>query len=538
MNTHAYPFRALVVFAALLAVPVVLAVLPLSRGIAWSVTFAIVVTAAALIAWHTMRVRRALEQNAATLSALGTSRAVSDLPDELRSRMPLVMVLGDALAHLFANGRNVHVGASSIWMRVDKPRHLPDLALAARAWRGDRPLDGVVLTLAPDVHTHDSLTQMLRVHRQALSDTTRLLGTRVPGYLAVYQRLTQENGPTPHWYGLSAEAPLTAVSQFDAVIHAAEAERHEPRAAGLASLIDWTWRYVNGVLQDPRQPAAPWLLHGAAWIDCGAASQPASPWLAHLRSLTHLVLPPLTGSETPWSLPEPLIEACPERAWVPPRLRAFAHAIAILACAVALACWGAGKNNRALIDQIGVNLTRYASTPASNDAARREAFSALIADRDRLDRHERTGVPLRLSFGMYRGAALLPVLNQTIASYEPRPSIITLDSMSLFDSGRAQLNPGSTRALVSALEMINAQRGERILIAGHTDDIGDAASNQLLSIARASAVRDWLMAASATPASAFAIQGYGDTRPIADNRSPEGRARNRRVEITLVPDVP
>lgn len=532
MNNHAYPFRALVGFAALLAAAVVLAVLPLSRGIAWSITFATSVTAVALIAWHTMRLRRAREHNAATL------RAVSDLPDELRSRMPLIMVLGDALAHLFANGRSVHVGASAIWMRVDKPRTLPDLALAARAWRGDRALDGVVLTLAPDAHTHDSLTQMLRVNRQALSDTTRLLGARVPGYLAVYQRLTQENGPTPHWYGLTAEAPLTAVSQFDAVIHAAEAERHEQRAAGLASLIDWTWHYVNGVLQDPRQPTAPWPLHGAAWIDCGGASQPASPWLAHLRSLTHLVLPPLTGSETSWSLPEPLIDACPKSAWVSPRLRAFAHAIAILACAVALACWGAANNNRALIGQIGVNLARYASTPVSDDAARREALSALIADRDRLDRYGRTGVPPRLSFGMYRGAALLPVLDQKIASYEPSPSIVTLDSMSLFESGRAQLKPGSTRALVGALEMINAQRGKRILIAGHTDDIGDATSNQLLSIARASAVRDWLMEASATPASAFAIQGYGDTRPIADNRTPEGRARNRRVEITLVPDIP
>ena len=142
---------------------------------------------------------------------------------------------------------------------------------------------------------------------------------------------------------------------------------------------------------------------------------------------------------------------------------------------------------------------------------------------------------------MYRGAALLPVLNRAIASYQPPPSpptIITLDSMSLFDSGRAQLKPGSTRALVGALEMIKAQPGKRILVAGHTDNLGDRESNQRLSIARASAVRDWLMEAAATPASAFAIQGYGDTRPIADNRTPEGRARNRRVEITLVPERP
>jgi outer membrane protein OmpA-like peptidoglycan-associated protein len=58
-----------------------------------------------------------------------------------------------------------------------------------------------------------------------------------------------------------------------------------------------------------------------------------------------------------------------------------------------------------------------------------------------------------------------------------------------------------------------------------------------LSIARAAAVRDWLIDASGMPATQFAIQGYGDTRPIANNDAPEGRAKNRRVEITLVPEA-
>jgi outer membrane protein OmpA-like peptidoglycan-associated protein len=60
--------------------------------------------------------------------------------------------------------------------------------------------------------------------------------------------------------------------------------------------------------------------------------------------------------------------------------------------------------------------------------------------------------------------------------------------------------------------------------------------NLKLSIARAGAVRDWLIEASGLPATQFAIQGYGDTRPIASNETSDGRARNRRVEITLVPD--
>ena len=144
----------------------------------------------------------------------------------------------------------------------------------------------------------------------------------------------------------------------------------------------------------------------------------------------------------------------------------------------------------------------------------------------------------------------MPALNDAIASYAPPPpppAVVALDSMSLFDSGRAQLKPGSTRAMVGALEMIKAYSpkgtpsgtaDKRILVAGYTDNTGKPERNLALSTARAQAVRDWLIKVSGIPATQFAIQGYGDTRPIASNDTPDGRARNRRVEITLIPDAP
>jgi outer membrane protein OmpA-like peptidoglycan-associated protein len=179
--------------------------------------------------------------------------------------------------------------------------------------------------------------------------------------------------------------------------------------------------------------------------------------------------------------------------------------------------------------------------PAAHDTARRDALQALVTDRDQIDHYARLGVPVRLSFGMYRGAPLMPVLNDAIASYEtppPPPAVVTLDSMSLFDSGRAQLKPGSNRAVIGALEMIKAHPDKRILVAGYTDNVGNADGNLRLSMARAGAVRDWLVEASGIPVTQFAIQGYGDTRPIAGNDTDAGRAKNRRVEITLVPDAP
>jgi outer membrane protein OmpA-like peptidoglycan-associated protein len=130
------------------------------------------------------------------------------------------------------------------------------------------------------------------------------------------------------------------------------------------------------------------------------------------------------------------------------------------------------------------------------------------------------------------------VLNAAIASYQAPPAVVTLDSMSLFDSGKARLKPGSTRAMIDAVEMIRAAPDKRIVVAGYTDNVGNADSNLKLSIARAGAVRDWLVEASGISVTQFAIQGYGDTRPIADNETDAGRAKNRRVEITLVPDAP
>ena len=231
----------------------------------------------------------------------------------------------------------------------------------------------------------------------------------------------------------------------------------------------------------------------------------------------------------------------PRRSWRSPRITAVAHVVAIAACAAIAAVSGAAKNNETLMTRIGEHVERYNRLPAAQDAAKCAALKSLSSDRDELDRYARIGVPLRLSFGMYRGARLLPMLNDAIASYEPPappPAVVTLDTMSLFDSGKAQLKPGTTRAMVDALELIKAHPGKRVLVAGYADDQGRPDRNLKLSIDRATAVRDWLVDASGLPTTQFAIQGYGDTRPVADNATPEGRAKNRRVEITLVPDIP
>ncbi|CDL63037.1 Outer membrane protein [Klebsiella pneumoniae IS39] len=165
-----------------------------------------------------------------------------------------------------------------------------------------------------------------------------------------------------------------------------------------------------------------------------------------------------------------------------------------------------------------------------------------------LDSWARNGVPLRLSLGLYHGEQIRLPLLEAIRGYVPppppprpvqrvAPDVIRLDSMSLFDTGKWVLKPGSTKRLVSSLMDIKARPGWLIVVAGHTDSVGEEKANQLLSLKRAESVRDWMRDTGDVPDSCFAVQGYGESRPIATNDTPEGRALNRRVEISLVPQV-
>nr|VXZ83395.1 Root adhesin [Klebsiella pneumoniae] len=102
------------------------------------------------------------------------------------------------------------------------------------------------------------------------------------------------------------------------------------------------------------------------------------------------------------------------------------------------------------------------------------------------------------------------------------PQTIRLDSMALFDTGKSTLKPGSTKLLVNSLLGIKAKPGWLIVVAGHTDSIGNDKSNQQLSLKRAEAVRDWMRDTGDVPESCFAVQGYGASRPVASNETPEG----------------
>lgn len=103
-----------------------------------------------------------------------------------------------------------------------------------------------------------------------------------------------------------------------------------------------------------------------------------------------------------------------------------------------------------------------------------------------------------------------------------------------FDVGRATIKPQFYGALDAVASTLLQYDRTRIEVEGHTDSTGSAAMNQQLSENRAMAVTSHLASRGVPRDRMYAI-GYGKMRPIADNSTAEGRARNRRVEIVVIP---
>lgn len=117
---------------------------------------------------------------------------------------------------------------------------------------------------------------------------------------------------------------------------------------------------------------------------------------------------------------------------------------------------------------------------------------------------------------------------------EARGLVITLSGAVVFASGQSTLLPAARSALNNVAEALKAQSDRAITVEGHTDSQGSAPSNQQLSQSRSEAVRAYLVSRGIAAAGITAA-GYGPDRPIANNKSAEGRATNRRVEIVLAP---
>jgi outer membrane protein OmpA-like peptidoglycan-associated protein len=128
-------------------------------------------------------------------------------------------------------------------------------------------------------------------------------------------------------------------------------------------------------------------------------------------------------------------------------------------------------------------------------------------------------------------ARLKAEVDQLKATPTPRGLVLTLGDV-LFDTGRAELNPGASRKLDQLAQFLNEHKDRRVQIDGFTDSVGTEAYNEDLSRRRADSVKSALLVRG-IDASRIGTEGYGKAYPVANNNDSGGRQLNRRVEVVI-----
>ncbi|MFW6134690.1 MAG: PorV/PorQ family protein [Elusimicrobiota bacterium] len=116
---------------------------------------------------------------------------------------------------------------------------------------------------------------------------------------------------------------------------------------------------------------------------------------------------------------------------------------------------------------------------------------------------------------------------------EERGLKINLTSKVLFDSGKSSLKSASHDSLNEVVRVLKAYPDNMVSIEGHTDSVGSAQYNEKLSLQRAKAVRNYLVS-TGIDSDRIKTVGWGEEKPVATNKTREGRAANRRVEIIVL----
>lgn len=537
-------YRMLALWALLLTAVVCCLFLPLSRLVAGVLFLSVMLlVVGGLLIVH----RRTRPSN---------SLLPGELP-EAHYRQPVILVCGDQ-PQPWPENQRLMVTAQGCWLQVSEEQ---DLLLTVRQLLAQRPGWGdqlsVMFTLCPQQHsTTDALVRHLYTLRWKVDRLRRKTSCPLPLTLcfqtgttmvseAVWQIATTDKGVSL-WR--QSATTSTLASQADAFSH----------QLIINSLKAWADRYVMPCLLGDDQGTSPVspeiILWGATpamanvvagslwhhWLQQHTALQTVSGWL-----------PAGNGTEptSVTTLPDFILALLPGGRGVTPRKLAVRYALNLALIALLIALCSSGWNNRALIRQVIFDLRQYEAIPPTSYEAKARAVEILNEDATRLGHYARDGEPLGLSLGLYQGERLRSLVLEALSSYIPpqapppppeavsTPQTVRLDSMSLFDSGKYVLKAGSTKSLINALTGIKVRPGWLVLITGHTDSSGNPQRNRELSLKRAEAVRDWMREYGELPASCFIVEGQGDSRPVAINDTAEGRAQNRRVEITLMPQA-
>ncbi|WP_350304638.1 OmpA family protein [Photorhabdus viridis] len=480
-------------------------------------------------------------------------RLLAELPPAAWHQ-PVVLTCGENVATLFA-GEPVRITPQGCFICASRRNEIATLAEAIIAVRpGWGAQISVLLAFFPEQqHDQPVMAAQIREFRYQVARVAQLTACRTPILIAGYL-----DGDISPWFELQADSSMMTVwsQEHSAVgmniwLTEGETPQRTARLQQVIAVAAWQRWMVENVLsecQSQESVSQPCYSIAMALMFLPQTPRANNLWTQWLVSRTTLprISHSLSGTVIAPPFPDAMLRLLPRHNGDTPRRRAVVWAIGLLTGFTCLALTGSAWNNQRLLRHIRSDLQHYYTIGMTNNRTRAQAYHQLRLDAALLEKYQRDGVPVRLGLGLYLGdrlyMPLMKAINHAVLLAPPpalpkndKAQTLTLNSLSLFDPGQSRLKSGSVKALVNVLSDINAKPGWMIVITGYTDSTGDTAKNQALSLARAEAVRDWILQASDRSPACFTVRGEGAAQPIATNSTTAGRAANRRVEISLMP---
>ncbi|MCO6515826.1 MAG: OmpA family protein [Snodgrassella sp.] len=459
----------------------------------------------------------------------------------------VILVAGDDLSDWIDSSEHWRLLRDSVWIRVEDCAQLINIYQALD--KQNKIASGILLILNPDRYSHvAALEQRISQWRQEIETVQALYKRRLPLTLGIHTDLLNNNLDFwPQNIDNQLYRQRNNIQEYFEFLQkqldncaALNPQHPEHLSYTTVSTLylnqQWLIQYVIKNLLPEKPYRNSIYLVACVWLNSFNSNQNAD-WRKFEIATTGLVTPTHTSTIT--GLKNfPVIESnFVRQRYLSKGTKYLCYGINLFLLFCLIGTTYSFVENKKWLQEVIAAHQQYIAIPLHMENERLDSIKNLKLIQQTLQDYMTFGEPSKMGFGLYHTTQLLPVINKDINTFQlekQKKQIISLDTTALFDVGQSKLKTDAKLVLQGVLTWVQANPNKRVLIDGHTDNTGNAASNKTLSFNRAEAVREWLINASTFPEDHFTVQGYGDSKPIASNDDPQGRSKNRRVEITLV----